>query len=138
MTRTFRNPPHRAALVLAMALCTAPAAAEELDDMTRFVGLMNSFLTLMDAMYAAASNPEHAALLQMNSLEDIYKESGAARDMIPVYRDVVDRSTNPTVRRLARMRLADLLKETGEREQAIAVLREAIDDTVRHANEQAP
>ena len=126
-----------AVLTMTAVLLFQPAQAEDLDDMVRFVDLMNNFFTLMDAMYAAASNPEHAALLQMNSLEDIYKETGNLRQMVVVYRDVIDKSANPTVRRLARMRLADALKESGQADKAIDVLREAIAESVEQANQQA-
>lgn len=79
----------------------APAQAEDFDQMSKFVGLMQNFFILMDSMYQAASNPEHAALRQMNSLEDLYKETGNLRRMVDVYRDIVEQSTNPTVRRPA-------------------------------------
>lgn len=124
-----------AAAVLLACLTAVPAQAEDLDEMSRFVDLMQNFFVLMDSMYAAASNPEHAALLQMNSLEDMYKESGNLREMVAVYRDIVNKSTNPTVRRLARMRLADALKETGQMSEAISVLKEAIDETVKESNQ---
>lgn len=124
-----------AAALLSCAIAV-PAHAEDIDEMTQFVGLMQNFFLLMDSMYTAASNPEHAALLQMNSLEDMYKETGNLREMVTVYRDVIKQSSNPTVTRLARMRLADALKESGQMSEAIAVLKEAIAETVEHANQQ--
>ncbi len=128
------------ALLAAVAVCAiltgTPARAEDVDQMIRFVDLMQNFFSLMDSMYDAASNPEHAALIQMHSLEDTYKQMGSLRDMVPIYREVVEQSTNPVVRRLARMRLADALKETGQQAEAIKVLREAISETVAQANRQ--
>ncbi len=126
-----------AALAMLVILTVQPVHAQEFDDMIQFVDLMNEFFILMDSMYAAASNPEHAALLQMNSLEDIYKETGNLRQMLDVYREVINNSSNPTVRRLARMRLADALKESGQKGEAIEVLREAITESVQQANRQA-
>ena len=125
-----------AALSIMLVLTVQPVQAQDFDDMIQFVDLMNEFFVLMDSMYAAASNPEHAALLQMNSLEDIYKESGNLREMLDVYREVIDKSANPTVRRLARMRLADALKESGQPGEAIKVLKEAIDESVQQSNRQ--
>ncbi|HJP35510.1 MAG TPA: hypothetical protein QF901_05935 [Gammaproteobacteria bacterium] len=117
-------------------LIVVPAHAEEFEEMSRFVDLMQNFLVLMDSMYEAASNPEHAALLQLNSLEDLYKTTGNLNEMVAVYRDVIEQSTNPTVRRLARMRLADALKESGQVNAAIEVLKQAIDETVGQSNRQ--
>lgn len=125
-----------AALAMVVLLTTQPVRAQEFNDMIQFVDLMNEFFVLMDSMYAAASNPEHAALLQMNSLEDIYKETGNLREMLDVYREVINKSWNATVRRLARMRLADALKESGQKGEAIEVLREAIDESAQQANRQ--
>lgn len=125
-------------LLAATVIAFAPAPvvyAEDLTQISDFVDLMQNFYGLMDAMYAAASNPEHAALLQMNSLEDLYKETGDQRQMVEVYRGVIEHSENPTVRRLAQMRLADTLKETGQMKEAISVLRSAIDESVRQANQ---
>ena len=125
-----------AALAMLVVLTMQPVQAQDFDEMIQFVDLMNEFFVLMDSMYAAASNPEHAALLQMNSLEDIYKETGNLRQMLDVYREVINESSNPTVRRLARMRLADALKESGQKGEAIEVLREAINESVEQANRQ--
>ena len=125
-----------AALAMLVLVTVQPVQAQDFDEMVQFVDLMNEFFVLMDSMYAAASNPEHAALLQMNSLEDIYKETGNLREMLDIYRDVINKSSNATVRRLARMRLADALKESGQKGEAIEVLREAINESVEQANRQ--
>ena len=124
------------ALAMLVLVTVQPVQAQDFDEMVQFVDLMNEFFVLMDSMYAAASNPEHAALLQMNSLEDIYKETGNLREMLDIYRDVINKSSNATVRRLARMRLADALKESGQKGEAIEVLREAINESVEQANRQ--
>jgi hypothetical protein len=51
--------------VAAFVTCVAlvPAQAGDFDEMSRVVDLMHNFFVLMDSMYQAASNPEHAALL---------------------------------------------------------------------------
>ena len=123
-----------AAGALLLSFAAPPAVADEFDDMTRMVGLMGGFFDLMEAMYDAASNPEHAALIQMNSLEDLYKERGEHAAVIPVYREILKASRNPTVRRIAYMRLADVLKETGRSEEAIPVLQESLKESISSAN----
>ncbi len=135
-TRKRSNVVIAMAFLISVAGIPVAAAAEDIDQMSQFVGLMQNFFTLMDSMYTAASNPEHAALLQMNSLEDLYKASGNLREMVVVYRDIIEKSTNPTVRRLARMRLADALKETGQMTEAIEVLKHAINETIAESNRQ--
>ena len=124
------------AFLISVTVAPVSTAAADINQMSQFVGLMQNFFVLMDSMYEAASNPEHAALLQMNSLEDLYKASGNLREMVVVYRDIIEKSTNPTVRRLERMRLADALKETGQMTEAIEVLKHAINETVEQANRQ--
>lgn len=134
--RKRSNPTIAMMFLISVTVVPSAAAAEDFDKMSQFVGLMQNFFVLMDSMYEAASNPEHAALLQMNSLEDLYKASGNLREMVDVYKDIIAKSTNPTVRRLARMRLADALKETGQMAEAIEVLKHAINETVEQANRQ--
>ena len=121
--------------LLSLAVLSPNSYAKDLSEVEGFVDLMNKFFILMDSMYSAASNPEHAALIQMNSLEDIYKERGNLADMVPVYRDAIEKSKNPVVRRIAHMRLADALKETGNTKEAIEVLRRSIDETIADANQ---
>jgi len=121
--------------LVSLSLLSTNSYAEDLGEIENFVDLMNKFFILMDSMYVAASNPEHAALIQMNSLEDIYKESDDLAAMVPVYRDAIEKSKNPVVRRIAHMRLADTLKETGKTKEAIEVLRRSIDETITNANQ---
>jgi len=123
-----------AVAVLALGLAAPASQADEVEDMTRMLGVMSGFMEVMDAMYEAAKNPGHAALLQMNTLEDVYKARGEHGEVVEVYRQVLAKATNPTVRRLAYMRLADALEETGRSEEAIAVLKQGIEESVAAAN----
>lgn len=135
-TARRRFNPRRFALAGAIALVVSagPAPADEIEDMSRFVGLMGGFFDLMGSMYEAAENPAHSALIQMNTLEDIYKERGEHARIIDVYRQVLTEARNPVVRRIAYLRLADALKETGQSAEAVTVLQQSLQETVKAAD----
>ena len=121
------------AILITGSLQSGTVMADEFTEMTRMVGLMQNFFGLMESVYDNASNPERAALLQMNTMEDIYKERGQHAEMIPVYRKMLSETKQPTIRRIIYMRLADTLKETGRPDEAIKLLEEALRETVEHA-----
>ena len=122
-----------AVLVLAMMLGTSSVvkAQDEFEAMASMVNLMESFMDLMDSVYEMNADDEKAVLLQMHSIEEIYKEQGRHKDAVSVYRKILNDSRNPTVRNMAYTRMADVLKESGDRQGAIEVLEAALAETLK-------
>ena len=106
-------------------------ADDSIDQMTSMVNLMDNFYDLMDSIYEMNSDSEKAALLQMHEIAEIYKERGQPEKAVDVYKDVLQKSKNPTVRNIAYHRMADVLKESGQLDQAVNVLNEALNETLR-------
>ncbi len=103
----------------------APGAAE-LERMQQFLGVMQGYYSLIEDQYAVASDQEKSAILQMQKIEEIYKNRGDRAEAITVLRDVLERSQNPTIRNAAAIMLADALNETGRASEAVEVLRSAL------------
>jgi hypothetical protein len=97
------------------------------------LSVMNGFYGLMESVHAAAEDPTKAALIQMHEIQEIYKKRGELRKVIPVYKDVLAKSDNPTIRAVAYMKLADTMKKLGETNEAIEVLREGLAESIQRA-----
>ncbi len=122
-----------AALVVA-ALAAGPVHAAEMEslgDMERFIGVMQGYYGLIEAVHNVASDPDKAAILQLQKIGEIYKNRGDRAESIAVLTDVVERSKSPTVRNAAAIMLADALNETGRATQAVEVLKKALDGNLK-------
>jgi len=120
------------ALVLVLFLGTSAVvkADDDVEGMVKVVNLMDSFFGLMDSIYEMNSNNEKAALLQMHAIEDIYKDQGKPKEAVAVYKKVLKKSSNATIRNIAYSRMADVLKEAGDMDGAIDVLNDALEETL--------
>ncbi len=120
------------ALVFVLILGTSAVvkAEDDFESMAKMVNLMDSFFGLMDSIYEMNSNNEKAALLQMHAIEDIYKDQGKPKEAVAVYRKVLKKSSNSTIRNIAYSRMADVLKESGDLDGAINVLNDALEETL--------
>ncbi len=122
-----------AALVV-VALAAGPVHAAEMEslgDMERFIGVMQGYYGLIEAVHNVANDPDKAAILQLQKIGEIYKNRGDRAESIAVLTDVVERSKSPTVRNAAAIMLADALNETGRATQAVEVLKKALDNNLK-------
>ena len=117
-------------LVTGLGISTVTRAQDEFEAMTSMVNLMDSFFDLMDSFYEMSADDEKALLLQMNGIEENYKEQGRHGEAVEMYRRVLRTSSNPTVRNMAYQRMADVLKESGDLNGANGVLNEAMEETL--------
>ncbi len=130
---TLRGKTRLVALVV-VTLAAGPVHAAEMDDlgkMERFIGVMQGYYGLIEAVHNVASDPDKAAILQLQKIGEIYKNRGDRAESIAVLTDVVERSKSPTVRNAAAIMLADALNETGRATQAVEVLKKALDSNLK-------
>lgn len=130
--RTFALSLTTAAL-LAVAPSPARAQADDLAMMQRFVDLMQGYFGIIEATYEVSSEPEKAAILQMQKIKELHEERGQAAKAAEVFRDVLDVSRNPTIRSAAYVLLAETLKETGRSAEATEVLMDGLKESVAAA-----
>jgi len=130
---TLRGKIRLVALVV-VTLAAGPVHAAEMDDlgkMERFISVMQGYYGLIEAVHNVASDPDKAAILQLQKIGEIYKNRGDRAESIAVLTDVVERSKSPTVRNAAAIMLADALNETGRATQAVEVLKKALDSNLK-------
>jgi len=121
-------------LAACCALSTPQALAEENPDivkMSQFVDLMQGFYATIEAVHEIASSPEKSAILEMQKIQDIYKDRGDQAEAIKVLQGVLKRTDNPTVRNAAAIMLGDALNETGRASEAVKVLQAALEENIR-------
>ena len=122
------------AVLVVVALAAGPVHAAEMEslgDMERFIGVMQGYYGLIEAVHNVANDPDKAAILQLQKIGEIYKNRGDRAESIAVLTDVVERSKSPTVRNAAAIMLADALNETGRATQAVEVLKKALDSNLK-------
>jgi tetratricopeptide (TPR) repeat protein len=115
----------RALAVLAVAALlpmAGPVRADE-PDPAKFLGLMQSYLGLLDRMSQVSSDPRSALMLAQNSIKEVYEQKGQKADAVAELRKILDGLEDPAVRTAVRFAIADLYKETGQRDKALDELR---------------
>ena len=107
--------------------------ASDLERMNNMLSVMNEFYGLMSSVHEAARDPEMAALIQMHEIQEIYKNRGELREVIPIFKGVLAKSRNPTIRTMAYMKLADTMKKLGETDRAISLLESGLQESIERA-----
>ena len=118
-------------------LAVAPAAnaqrPEDLQLMQTFLNIMTDYFEIIQSTHDIASNPEKAAIMQMQKIQEVYEERGEKARSVDVLQGVLEDSSNPTIRNAAFMMLGDTLKETGRADEALEFLRRGLDENIRAA-----
>lgn len=125
------------ATITAAMLVAAPASRaqsqNELQTMQTWLEIMTSYFDIIEATYAISSDPEKAAIMQMQKIQEVYEERGEKARAVEVIREVLENSRNPAIRNAAYLMLGDNLKETGRTDQAIELLRQGLSENIRAA-----
>lgn len=127
------------AFLAALSVASPVSPAQETGDlerMTSMLSVMNQFYALMGEVHEAARDPEMTALIQMHEIQEIYKNRGELREVIPIFKGVLAKSRNPTIRAMAYMKLADTMKKLGETDRAIALLESGLQESIERAARQ--
>ncbi len=118
-------------------LAVAPAAnaqrPEDLQLMQTFLNIMTDYFEIIQSTHDIASNPEKAAIMQMQKIQEVYEERGEKARSVDVLQGVLEDSSNPTIRNAAFMMLGDTLKETGRADEALQFLRRGLDENIKAA-----
>ncbi|MEM1264005.1 MAG: tetratricopeptide repeat protein [Pseudomonadota bacterium] len=128
----------RTAAVFGLAfVVAAPAGAQsarEVAQIQSFLELVEHYYNLIESTYQISDNPEMAAILQMQKIQEAYEDSGNKALAQDVFRRVLAESANQTIRNAAYLMLGDSLKETGRTEEAVEVYQRALAENVKAAD----
>ncbi len=108
-------------------------APQELATMQQFLGIMNSYFDIIESTYDVNSDPEKAAIFQMQKIQEVYESRGEKARAIEVFRQVLKDTNNPTIRNAAYMLLGDGLKEAGRADEAVKILQEGLKENLSNA-----
>ncbi len=119
-------------------LISAPAArAQSIDDlalMQTFLEIMEDYFGIIESTHEVASNPEMAAIMQMQKIQEVYAERGNKAESVEVLLQVLEDSNNQTIRNAAYLMLGDTLKETGRADDALEYLQQGLAENIRAAD----
>ena len=134
--RTFRK--ITISITAAMLFAVAPSAQaqeiENLELMQTFLAIMTDYFEIIESTHDIASDPEKAAIMQMQKIQEAYEERGEKARVAEVLRDVLQDSRSTAIRNAAYVKLGDILKETGRTDEAIALLREGLSENINASN----
>lgn len=133
--RTFRK--ITITITAAMLFVAAPGAhAQEKADlelMQTFLSIMTDYFTIIEATHNIASDPEKAAIMQMQKIQEVYEQRGEKARSTDVLNKVLEDSNNTTIRNAAYMLLGDTLKDAGRSDEALELLRRGLNENIKAA-----
>ena len=125
-------------LTATLLLAVAPATqAQELDDlelMQTFLSIMTDYMGIIESTHDIASDPEKAAIMQMQKIQEVYEQRGEKARSTEVLKQVLENSDNQAIRNAAYIMLGDTLKETGRANEALEYLQKGLEENIKAAN----
>jgi len=122
-----------ATLLLAAAPLSHAQSQDDLALMQTFLNIMTDYLDIIESTHGIVSDPERAAIMQMQKIQEVYEQRGEKARSTDVLKQVLEDSNNPTIRNAAYMLLGDTLKETGRADEALQLLRQGLDENIKAA-----
>lgn len=120
-----------------MCLVAVPVASaqeqEDLELMQTFLAIMTDYFEIIESTHAVSSDPEKAAIMQMQKIQEVYEQRGEKARSVDVLKRVLEDSNNPTIRNAAYMLLGDTLKDTGRADEALQTLRQGLAENIEAA-----
>lgn len=105
-----------------VAFAARPAVAEE-PDPAKFLGVVQSYLSVLERMGQFSADPRAALMLAQNSIKEVYEQKGQKAEAVSELRKILDGLDDPAVRTALRFAIADIYKETGQKDRALEELR---------------
>ena len=122
-----------ATLVLMMAPPANAQTTDELQLMQTFLAIMTDYFEIIESTHDISADPEKAAIMQMQKIQEVYEERGEKARSVAVLKKVLEDSNNATIRNAAYMMIGDTLKETGRADEALEYLKRGLDENIKAA-----
>ncbi len=122
-----------AAILLSVAPASHAQSPDELKLMQTFLSIMTDYFAIIEASHDIASDPEKAAIMQMQKIQEVYEARGEKARSAEVLRQVLKSTDNTTIRNAAYMLLGDTLKDTGRTDEALELLRQGLEENIKAA-----
>ena len=122
-----------ATVILAFSPASRAQTTDELQMMQTFLEIMTDYFSIVESIYEISSNPEKAAIMQMQKIQEVYEERGEKVSAVKILQNVLNESRNTTIRNAAYMMIGDTLKEAGRTDDAIEMLQDALSENIEAA-----
>ena len=122
-----------ATVILAFSPASRAQTTDELQMMQTFLEIMTDYFSIVESIYEISSNPEKAAIMQMQKIQEVYEERGEKVSAVKILQNVLNESRNATIRNAAYMMIGDTLKEAGRTDDAIEMLQDALSENIEAA-----
>ena len=122
-----------ATVILAFSPASRAQTTDELQMMQTFLEIMTDYFGIVESIYEISSNPEKAAIMQMQKIQEVYEERGEKVSAVKILQNVLNESRNATIRNAAYMMIGDTLKEAGRTDDAIEMLQDALSENIKAA-----
>ncbi len=106
-----------------------PAIADQSDEielMSKFLDIMHRYYGLVRELHEISSTPAGSMVLELQKLDELYKDLGDRDRSIAVLREVFEKTDDPIVRNATAILLSEALKDSGRARQAAEVLEKTI------------
>lgn len=89
-----------------------------------------------ERLAALRDSPVFQTVRSLRELERLYLIDGRAQEILPMYRDLLQRTENPAVRQFAYQRIARYELKPGDVDKSIATLRQSLDESLKRLPQQ--
>ena len=122
--------------VLALS-ASRPAAAQRPDpeimkelkqDPKELLEVVQSYLSMVEQMRAATSDPLTALIIAQHDMKEILQKTGTPADAVKEFRRTLEGLEDPAARTAVRFAIADVYKAAGDMEKALVELRAIVDE----------
>ena len=117
-----------------MLMFAAPVHAapeDNIEQMSARLNLLNQYFEIVTSVYNVAHDPERAAVLNLQQLEDAYKKQNKPGEITKMYQGILDKSRNQTLRNVAYMKLAEISKRGGRDKEQTGLLKKALAENMK-------
>ncbi|MEM8814628.1 MAG: hypothetical protein AAFX56_09245 [Pseudomonadota bacterium] len=125
-------------LAVIAGLAFAPSSkAQSVDDialMQSFLELMSEYYTIIESTHDISADPEKAAIMQMQKIQEVYEERGDKAQSVDILKKVLEDSSNQAIRNAAYLMLGDTLKDSGRASEALEYLQRGLAENIKAAD----
>lgn len=126
-------------ITLVVALPVASNAApfggernlERVERMQMRLQMLDRYLEVVESVHSIADDPAKTVVFQLQQLEDLYKKQRNPQKIIALYQGVLKKTSNPTIRNAASMKLAQILKRMGRDDEAEKLTRDSLNENLK-------
>ena len=102
----------------------------ELEKITSFLGLMTSYIDVIEKFQKIADNEKKAASYAVIEMKNLYKDSGDPTSAVKELEALLKKVSDRTVRNVIRFQLLELYKDMGNREAAVENLKSILNENL--------